>query len=158
RSIHRAGARAAGPFVAVSCAALGEDDLAAPVRETAGTSSFASVPAVVGGSLFLDEVAYTAPGVQAKLLRALEPDRDVAGGWPDVRVLSATNGDLAAEVEHGRFRRDLFYRLAGLTIRVPPLREHPEDIPLLSERLLAATAHRHGKRIRGIADDALAAL
>jgi two-component system, NtrC family, response regulator HupR/HoxA len=76
----------------------------------------------------------------------------------DVRVVSATNRDLAAEVEAGRFREDVFYRLAAFPIRLPALRERREDVPLIADRILAQAAQRHGKRIAGIEPDAMALL
>ncbi|MGI9626678.1 MAG: sigma-54-dependent transcriptional regulator [Longimicrobiales bacterium] len=103
-----------------------------------------------GGTLFLDEIANTSTKVQAKLLRVLETGEMQRVGSSDirsvdVRVLSATNADLDAAVEEGRFREDLLYRLNTVEIRVPPLRERPEDIPLLAEHFLARQAARYGR-------------
>src|SRR6185503_20259121 len=140
RHVHRLSTRAAGPFVDVNCAALSESLLEAELfgyEKGAFTGATATtrglVEAADGGTLFLDEVAEMAPALQAKLLRMTE-DRTLyrVGGRQrirvDIRIVAATNRDLTKEVAGGRLREDLYYRLAGVEIRVPPLRERPEDV------------------------------
>jgi transcriptional regulator with PAS, ATPase and Fis domain len=116
-----------------------------------------------GGTVFLDEVAEMPPSMQAKLLRVLEQGEIVALGESvptkvDVRVLSATNRLLRADVQAGKFRSDLFYRIAVFPIKLPPLRERREDIALLVQRFLKRAAERQGKLVSGFDDTALAAL
>ncbi|HET9553327.1 MAG TPA: sigma-54 dependent transcriptional regulator, partial [Anaeromyxobacteraceae bacterium] len=116
-----------------------------------------------GGTLFLDEVGEMSPAVQVKLLRVLQDGvLDRLGGTApvrvDVRVVAATNKDLAAEVKAGRFREDLFYRLDVVSVRLPPLRERREDVPLLASAFLRRFAEKNGKRIGGFTPAALAAL
>jgi DNA-binding NtrC family response regulator len=116
-----------------------------------------------GGTLFLDEVGNLSPGMQAKLLRVLETGEFERVGSSrtqrtDVRVLSATNADLRAEVEAGRFRRDLFFRLNALEIRIPPLRERAEDLPVLARSMLRRHALRYRKQLDGFEPAAEAAL
>ena len=116
-----------------------------------------------GGTLFLDEIGEPAPALQAKLLRVLEDrhvrrlgsERDVA---IDVRLVAATNRDLAREAETGGFRRDLFFRLAVVPITLPPLREHPGDVPLLARHFAARLAARHRVPVPEITPGALDAL
>jgi DNA-binding NtrC family response regulator len=148
REIHQAGTRRRGPFVAVNCAALVETLLEAElfgieertatgVRGRRGKFELAH-----GGTLFLDEVADLSPTAQAKLLRVLQDlsVERVGGHMPhavDARVLAATNRGLARQVQTGAFRSDLYYRLAGVEIQVPPLRAHCEDVPLIAEHILA---------------------
>jgi DNA-binding NtrC family response regulator len=141
--IHRASPRAQGPYIRINCAALSETLLES---ELFGHERGAFTGAHVqhkgrferahGGTLLLDEISETGPRLQAELLRVLEQqDFERVGGSEsiavNVRVVSTTNRDLAREVERGRFRADLFYRLGGLRISVPPLRERKEDIPIL---------------------------
>jgi two-component system response regulator HydG/two-component system response regulator AtoC len=141
--VHHASSRAEGPYVRVNCAALSESLLES---ELFGHEKGAFTGAVGrrkgrferahGGSLLLDEISETGPRLQAELLRVLETqDFERVGGSEsirvNVRVISTTNRDLAEEVEAGRFRRDLYYRLAGVRIVAPPLRERPEDLPVL---------------------------
>jgi transcriptional regulator with GAF, ATPase, and Fis domain len=104
-----------------------------------------------GGTLFLDEVGAMPAPAQAKLLRAIQDgefDRvgDERPTSVDVRIVAATNSDLEADIRAGRFRQDLYYRLAVLQVPVPPLRERPEDVPLLAEHFAAAVAARMGQR------------
>lgn len=168
RELHVASARRRGPLVAVNCAALVETLLEAElfgieertatgVRGRRGKFEFAD-----GGTLFLDEVADLSPGAQAKLLRVLQDRRveRVGGCEPrqiDTRVIAATNRTLLNQVQAGAFRADLFYRLSGVEIHVPPLRHRRDDIPELAEHLLAR--HRGGRplSLSATAVDALTA-
>ena len=168
--LHRRSARAAGPFVAVNCGAIAETLAESELfghEKGAFTGSTASrtgsVEAADGGTLFLDEIGELPPAIQVKLLRVLQERvfSRVGSTVPrrvDVRFVAATHRDLEADVRAGRFREDLFYRLAVIRIRVPPLRERPEDVEPLARALLARIAAALGRRDPGIDDDALAAL
>src|SRR5205085_1832980 len=110
-----------------------------------------------GGTLFLDEVGDMPPALQAKLLRVLENEEvfRIGSNEPikvNVRLLSATNRDLEAAVAAGTFRQDLYYRLKVVTVKLPPLRERREDLPLLAAHFLKEFNQRHGKRVTGIAE------
>jgi two-component system nitrogen regulation response regulator NtrX len=113
-----------------------------------------------GGTLFLDEVGDMSLAAQAKVLRVLQDNTvtRIGGSKPigvDVRVLAATNKDLEAEIANGRFREDLYYRLNVVPIRVPPLRERRQDIPLLVHHFLEVLAYREGVPPRGVTPDAM---
>ena len=165
RAIHDHSAAAEGPFVAVNCAAIAqnlfESELFGHVRGAftgANEDRDGAFHRASGGTLFLDEVGEIQLDLQAKLLRALESGevRRVGGQqptFPDVRVLAATNRPLADMARIGRFREDLYWRLAVLTARMPSLRERLEDLPILARTLLAR--HHPGARL---SDDALEAL
>lgn len=148
RALHTSGPRAGGAFEAINCAALPHDLVESTLfghekgaftgAEKRQDGAFQRAD---GGTLFLDEVGELALDAQAKLLRALESGevRRVGGAsstFPDVRVVAATHRDLREMVAHGTFREDLLYRLSVLTLRMPPLRERREDIPLLAETLV----------------------
>jgi DNA-binding NtrC family response regulator len=167
RALHWSSGRRAGPFVAVNCAAVPEGLLESELfghekgaftgadRKRAGLFAAAN-----GGTLFLDEVGDLALATQVKLLRAIQ-DKAVrpVGGSEDVqldlRLVTATNRELPALVQEGRFREDLYYRLAVIPIRLPALRERPEDIPLLARHFLREAATRLGKSLTGFTPDAL---
>jgi len=154
RRIHQRSARVAGPLIAVNCAALAqsivESELFGHERGAftgAERQHRGHFEAASRGTLFLDEIGELDEPVQAKLLRALEQRtiERLGGSGPievDFRLVAATNRDLAAEVSAGRFRADLYYRLKVVTIRVPPLRERPEDIDLLVPHLSDHLAER----------------
>jgi two-component system response regulator HydG len=167
RALHYAGPRSHGPFVPVNCAAIPETLLEAELfghergaftgaeRRRAGLLQEAD-----GGTLFLDEVADMPPPLQAKVLRVLQDKavrplgaRDVV--QLDFRVIAATNTDLGVRVREGRFREDLYYRLAVIPVRLPGLRERAEDIPLLAQHFLERDAATAGKRLTGFDDAAM---
>jgi len=165
RAVHRSSQRAERPFVAVNCAAfpdtLLESELFGHVRGAftgADREKKGLFEAADSGTLFLDEIGETSPPLQARLLRALQ-EREIrpVGGTRtrkvDVRVLAATNRNLRAEVECGRFREDLYYRLAVFPIAVPPLRERPEDVLPLARHFLVLHGRRDGKRGLSLARD-----
>ena len=147
RYTHSKSGRSDGPFVAVNCSAIPESILEA---ELFGHEKGAFTGAVArregrfskakGGTLFLDEIGELSPSVQVKLLRVLqEGEYEPVGGntvQADVRIVAATNRDLAAEVEAGRFREDLYYRLNVISVTAPPLRARREDIPLLVDHFI----------------------
>ncbi len=148
RAIHAQGPRVAGPFEPVHCASLPETLVESELFGHERGAFTGAVQARAGrlerahgGTLFLDEIGEIPPAVQTKLLRFLE-DRRVerlggSGSAPcDVRIVTATNRELAADVRQGRFREDLFYRIRGVTIRMPPLRERMGDLPLLVTHFL----------------------
>src|SRR5690606_8209016 len=156
RAVHGCSQRSAGPFVAVNCGAIPENLLEAEffgARKGAYTGATADrdgyFQAARGGTLFLDEIGDLPLAMQSKLLRAIQerivrPIGSTQEDTVDVRIVSATHKDLHAEVQAGRFRQDLFYRLNVIEIGVPPLRERREDLPALCEALLARIAHETG--------------
>jgi DNA-binding NtrC family response regulator len=166
RALHQAGPRRSQRFVPVNCSAvvesLFESELFGHVRGafTGATDTKAGLfEHASGGTLFLDEVGELPLAVQAKLLRVLESGEVQRIGaldarHVDVQVFAATNRDLSAEVQAGRFRADLFYRLDLVELRIPPLRARREDIPYLVAAFVAEFAKRFGKRVQGIAPDA----
>jgi Nif-specific regulatory protein len=167
RAIHRESGRAEGPFLAVNCAAFQETLLESELfghrrgSFTGATQDRRGLfEAAEKGTIFLDEVGEMPPAMQAKLLRVLEQGEVVPVGdnrprRVDVRVVSATNRTLAAEVAARRFREDLYYRLVAFPIRLPPLRARREDVALLAQRFVASAAEAHRKRIPGIEPAAL---
>jgi NtrC-family two-component system response regulator AlgB len=154
-AIHGWSARADGPFVVVSCTTLSEHLLESELFghvKGAFTGAWKDHPGRLetarGGTVFLDEVGELPPDLQGKLLRFLEERRyervgDTTTREVDVRIVAATNRDLAAEVRAGRFRQDLFYRLQVIALTLPPLRERPEDLPALIDHLLHTLCARH---------------
>jgi two-component system response regulator PilR (NtrC family) len=157
RQIHAGGARRAAPFVPVNCGALPENLMESEFfgyRKGAFTGAQEDrggfFQAADGGTLFLDEVAELPLPMQVKLLRAIQEKKVRKVGATqedpvDVRVISATHQNLAALVESGRFRRDLFYRLAVIELKMPPLRECREDVRLIAETMLARLARQNGQ-------------
>jgi DNA-binding NtrC family response regulator len=170
RAIHGSGERRARPFVAVNCGALPENLVESILfghEKGAFTGATEKHPGKFveadGGTLFLDEVGELPGPAQVKLLRALqEGEVEPVGGRKavkvDVRIVSATNRDLIADVKAGRFREDLFYRLHVFPISVPPLRARRDDIPGLARHFLTRIAAEEGKRVRGISAQAMALL
>ncbi len=170
RAIHGQGERRAKPFVAVNCGAI-PDNLVESILFGHEKGAFTGATErhtgkfveASGGTLFLDEVGELPPAAQVKLLRAIQEGEvePVGARKPvkvDVRLISATNRNLIADVKNGRFREDLFYRLHVFPIAVPPLRERSEDIPDLVRHFLARFAAEEGKRVRSVSGEALALL
>src|SRR5476649_645425 len=170
RAIHGSGTRKAKPFIAVNCGAMPEN-LVESILFGHEKGSFTGATEkhngkfveADGGTLFLDEVGELPAPAQIKLLRALqEGEIEPVGGRKtvkvDVRIVSATHRDLIADVKSGRFREDLFYRLHVFPILIPPLRQRLEDIPDLTRHFLTRIAAEEGKRMRGVANEAMALL
>lgn len=170
RALHRASPRAPRPFVAINCAAIPETLLESELFgyergafTGANGQKKGQFELANGGSIFLDEIGELAPALQAKLLRVLQQREFVrlGGTQPikvDVRLIAATNQDLRQAAEEGRFRKDLFFRLNVVAITMPPLRERPEDIPLLANYFLARCNERCKRRVRGISPQAMECL
>jgi two-component system, NtrC family, response regulator AtoC len=168
--IHRRSPRACGPFVCINCAALNETLLESELfghEKGAFTGATQTkrglLEAAAGGTVFLDEIGEMSLGVQTKLLRALEA-REVTrvGGLAarpiDVRFIAATNRDLEADVGRKAFRADLFFRINGISLTVPPLRERVVEIPVLARRFLAQAARPGRRRTPRLSAEALAIL
>lgn len=170
RAIHAQSARARGPFVAVNCGAIPENLLESELfghvkgaftgasRSKEGLFSVAS-----GGTLFLDEVAELPLSLQVKLLRVIQDKalRPVGGTMDrplDVRLISATNRTLQTEVDEGRFRKDLFYRINVVEVELPSLRDRRDDIPLLLGHFMRKYAPGMGREIRTVSDEAMRSL
>jgi DNA-binding NtrC family response regulator len=170
RSLHFSGARRDRPFVAVNCAAIPAELFESELfgfRKGAFTGAHEHRRGLFqmanGGTLLLDEIGEMPLPLQSKLLRVIEEKKVTSLGADravdvDVRFIATTNKDLQAEVERGTFRRDLFYRLSVMPVRVPPLRERVEDIPLLAAHFLEQAARRSKKSVRAIAPAGLHAL
>jgi PAS domain S-box-containing protein len=170
RAVHGLSARRAGPFVAVNCGALPDTLLESELfgykagaftgaaRDKPGRFSLAR-----GGTLFLDEIGEVSPALQVRLLRVLqerqfEPLGATRTEETNARVIAATNQDLAALVERGTFRQDLYYRIQIMKLELPPLRQRREDIPLLAQHFVARFNALQGKRVTGVSPDVLGVL
>ncbi|MBI5154526.1 sigma-54-dependent Fis family transcriptional regulator [Candidatus Poribacteria bacterium] len=159
RAIHYNSSRAAKPFVAVNCGALSQSLLESELFGHEKGAFTGAIAQRAGrfenankGTIFLDEIGETSPEFQVKLLRVLQEQEfeRVGGGKPikvDVRVIAASNRGLKAEADAGRFREDLYYRLNVIKIEMPPLRERPDDIPLLVHHFLQQFAREHGREL-----------
>jgi len=170
RVLHARSRRARGQFVAINCAAIPENLLES---ELFGHEKGAFTGAIgrrigrferaSGGTLFLDEIGDMSLALQSKILRALQ-EREIerVGGSSavaiDVRIVAATNRDLQAAVAEGRFREDLFYRLAVVSLTLPPLRERGADLDLLASHFVAHYAREHARPVRAVAEEVFAAL
>ncbi len=162
RALHARSRRSKGPFVAVNCGAMPETLLESELfghTRGAFTDAKTARPGLFlqanGGTLFLDEIGDMPPGMQVKLLRALQERtvRPVGGDAEvpfDARIVAATNRDLESAVAEGRFREDLFYRINVISVRVPPLRARGNDVLLLAQHFVEREAARAGKRVLGI--------
>ncbi|MBM4379862.1 MAG: sigma-54-dependent Fis family transcriptional regulator [Deltaproteobacteria bacterium] len=169
-ALHEGSSRRGKPFIRINCGAIPKELMEAELfgyERGAFTGAVASKPGrfelADGGTLFLDEIGEIPVEMQVKLLRALqESEFERVGGIKttkvDVRLVAATNRDLQAEVEAGRFRTDLYYRLAVVPIRIPPLRERTGDIPVLAQHFLAKYNRKLNKALKGFTPEALAAL
>ncbi|MEJ2463295.1 MAG: sigma-54 dependent transcriptional regulator [Candidatus Thiodiazotropha sp.] len=170
RALHYNSPRWDQPFVVENCGALPDELLESElfgykkgaftgaVEDRAGLFERAS-----GGTVFLDEIGEVSPAFQVKLLRVLQegeirPLGSSQTRQVDVRVIAATNRDLEQEVREGRFREDLYYRLATVTIQLPPLRERKGDIPLIAQSILEASMTQLGKRVEGFTQETLACM
>jgi two-component system, NtrC family, response regulator HupR/HoxA len=170
RAIHYASPRAAGPFVLENCAAITDTLLESELfghKRGSFTGAYEDHLGLFqradGGTVFLDEIGETTPAFQVKLLRVLQEGEVRPVGSPrsvpvNVRVLAATHRPLEADVQAGRFREDLYYRIAGVTTTMPPLRERPGDIAPIARRLLADVGAELGRWPRQFADDAVPCL
>jgi DNA-binding NtrC family response regulator len=169
RAMHSRSPRANRPFVAVNCAAFSHELVESELfghERGAFTGAIArregKFETADGGTLFLDEIGDTSLETQAKLLRVLQEKRfeRIGGNQPltvDVRIIAATNQDLEEMVRQGRFREDLYYRIRVVEVRLPPLREHPEDIPALVIHFLKEACDRFGTQAKTLTPEALRA-
>jgi Nif-specific regulatory protein len=167
RAIHFSSPRRDGPFVCLNCAAITETLLESELFGHEKGAFTGATEKKIGkfesahqGTIFLDEIGEMAANTQAKLLRVLEghPFERVGGHTPirvDVRVVAATNQPLEKAMQEGRFRRDLFYRLQVVEIRIPPLRDHRDDVPVLAEHFLRRFVKETARKIRGFSPAAL---
>jgi two-component system NtrC family response regulator len=170
RALHELGPRAAQPYVAINCGAIPENLLESELFghergafTGAVRQSIGRIESAHKGTLFLDEIGDLPHPLQVKLLRFLQDQviERVGGRQPiqvDVRIVSATNQTLEAQVEGGRFRADLFYRLNSVTVRIPPLRERTGDPVLLARYFLGRFNREFNRSLRGFTDEALAAI
>jgi transcriptional regulator with GAF, ATPase, and Fis domain len=170
KAIHDLGPRSAGPFIQLNCAALNESLLESELFGHVRGAFTGAVRHRTGrfeaahhGDIFLDEIGDVPLGLQVKLLRVLETKtlERVGDHRPvhvDVRIISATNQDLARLVREGRFREDLLFRINVIPIHLPPLRERSEDVALLCDHFLAALREKSGKDVAGFTPEALALL
>lgn len=166
QAIHRNSDRAGNPLISINCAALTETLLESEIfghEKGSFTGAVAQkkgkLEVAEGGTLFLDEVGEMSPALQAKMLRVIqERQYERVGGTrtlkADIRIIAATNKDLKEAIKTGAFRQDLYYRLNVVEIRLPPLRERREDIPLLVQYFVAKFSDRLKRKIRGLSSDA----
>jgi DNA-binding NtrC family response regulator len=170
RVLHARSHRARCPFVAINCAAVPENLLESELFGHEKGAFTGAIGRRIGrferasaGTLFLDEIGDMSMALQSKILRALQ-EREVervGGAAPipiDVRIVAATNRDLATAVQEGKFREDLYYRLAVITLTLPPLRERGGDLDLLAMHFLATYAREHGRPVRAVAEEVITAL
>ena len=167
RCLHDYGPRRLHHFVAINCGGLPETLFDSEIfgheagaYTGAGKRRIGKIEHASGGTLFLDEIESMSLDVQVKLLRVIqERELQRVGGDQtvrvDVRILAATNKDLAREVEEGRFRQDLYYRLNVVALQLPPLRDRGEDIPLLAMHFMKIFAERNGKTVKGFTPTAM---
>jgi two-component system response regulator PilR (NtrC family) len=167
RTIHFSGSRKRGPFVPINCGAIPETLLESELFghlkgafTGALTSKEGLFKAAQGGTLFLDEIGELPPMLQVKILRAIQekkikPIGGVKEEPVDVRIIAATNKNIKEEVEKGKFRADLYWRLNVIHIHIPPLRERREDIPLMIEHFLKILSLEMGKDIKGLSQRAM---
>ncbi len=170
KAIHDNSQRKGAPFVPINCGALPEGlveselfghikgSFSGAVRDKKGRFQLAD-----GGTIFLDEIAELPKDVQVKLLRFLqdgtfEPVGSEKTVTVDVRIISATNKSLKDEVENGNFREDLYYRVNVIPVRLPPLRDKKDDIPLLVDHFIKSSENRKGQKITGVSDDAISVI
>jgi len=170
RALHENSSRQDKPFIRVNCAAIPRDLIESELfgyEKGAFTGAVTSKPGrfelANGGTLFLDEIGEIPVNMQVKLLRAIqEQEFERVGGIKtiavDVRLVAATNRDLAEEIKAGRFREDLYYRLNVVQVRLPPLRERKSDIPLLVDHFLRRFSEKLNKRVDGVGEEAMARL
>ena len=168
RAVHNLSPRMGKPFVAVNCGALPDTLLESELfgyKTGAFTGADKDKPGrfalAQGGTIFLDEIGDVSPPLQSRLLRVLqervyEPLGGTAPVKADVRVITATNRDLAARVKEGAFRLDLFYRVNVVRLELPPLRQRREDIPILADRFIERFNRTQGRRVPGVSREALA--
>jgi len=166
RAIYHYSKRSQQPFLAINCAALPESLLESELFghergafTGADTKRIGKFEQVNGGTIFLDEIGDMTPTTQAKALRLLQQQQfERVGGnqtiTTDVRIIAATNQDLPSMVEQGRFRQDLFYRLSGFTVQIPPLRERRDDLPVLIEHFIRLYNRELEKQVRTITPEA----
>jgi DNA-binding NtrC family response regulator len=167
RYIHFTSVRSAGPFVSINCAALSEELLLSELFGHEKGAFTGAIERKIGkfeladkGTLFLDEIGDMSPSIQAKLLRVLEENSfERVGGTKridvDLRIVAATNHDLHELIRTGKFRSDLYYRVAIVEIKLPPLRERIEDIPYLAEYFITSYSERYKKHIDGISPEVM---
>ena len=170
RALHRAGGRNPGSMICINCAAFSENLLESELfGHERGAFTGASerkrglLEMAAGGTLFLDEIGEMSLSLQPKLLRVLQEKtfRRIGGGHEitcDVRIVAATNRDLAAMIAAGQFREDLYYRLNVITLKIPALRERREDIPLLALHFLNLYSRKLGRSVQSISSDTMASL
>src|SRR5262249_46632143 len=170
REIHARSPRARGPFVSINCGAIPESLLESELFGHVKGAFTGAVQNKLGkfhvadkGTLFLDEIGEMPPALQVKILRALQERvvqrvGDTRQEALDIRVLAATNRDLAAEIKNGRFREDLFYRLNVVNLHLPPLRERGDDILVVARYLLAQFLTAGDNRVKGLSPNAIVAM